>query len=456
MYEQFKAISFLHRIVTFSRNGRVHIIGKDIEWCLDIVDGRLLFAAHSLQYLNALDTILPSLGCEAVLPVYWRLTQLDQYKQQIGASGLESLSWTSKIVGVLVQYNTLTLEQAETVLAKLSEDAIEALLRLEAATVSWYPIPTGLWYLETHGLYLTSRLNHFTKRLKIWQLLSDRISSPHQRPYCESLDSLYYPVPQGMLSRQMLEALARLMQGASIRQLAQAVNQDEIKLAQLLYPYIQHRAIKLWPPVPPFDRLPWLTPRNLSNSLASIDVSNINVPPPDHQMLANKPLSSDVTTNEQPSSVSVEREKAVNSLNSDSLVKQSSTTPKSRYLIICIDDSQAMLEKIEGYLDPKLFEVKAIIDPVSSISKICAMEPDLVLMDVSMPRINGNSLCRILKRSQIFKDVPIIMISSNTSPLNKATAQSAGATDYLEKPFSKVQLMTLLETHLEPYLAKSS
>ncbi|MEO1182965.1 MAG: response regulator [Cyanobacteria bacterium J06636_28] len=66
-----------------------------------------------------------------------------------------------------------------------------------------------------------------------------------------------------------------------------------------------------------------------------------------------------------------------------------------------------------------------------------------------MTSINGNSLCQILKRSYMFKDVPIIMISSNASPLNKATAESSGATDYLEKPFSKLQLLKVLETYLE-------
>ena len=121
---------------------------------------------------------------------------------------------------------------------------------------------------------------------------------------------------------------------------------------------------------------------------------------------------------------------------------------KSRYLIICIDDSQAMLEKIDSYLDPDLFELKTIIDPVASVAKICAMKPDLVLMDVSMPSINGNSLCEILKRSDRFEDVPVIMLSSNVGALNKATAQSSGATGYLEKPFSKTQLMKVFETYL--------
>ena len=65
-----------------------------------------------------------------------------------------------------------------------------------------------------------------------------------------------------------------------------------------------------------------------------------------------------------------------------------------------------------------------------------------------MPRINGHSLCRILRRSILFKETPIIMISSHVGALNKAKARSVGATDYLEKPFSQAKLMTVLETYL--------
>ncbi|MEM1239701.1 MAG: DUF4388 domain-containing protein, partial [Cyanobacteria bacterium P01_H01_bin.26] len=270
MYEQFEVTSFLHKIVGSPRNGRVHIVGKDIEWCLDILDGQVLFAAHSLQYLAALETILPDLGYEALLPFYWRLTELDLFRRQIDHCGLEALNWTSKVVGALVQYNTINLDQAEKILAKLTEDAAEALLGLETATVSWFPFPEEHWYSKTDGLSLISLIDSLTKRLQGWHPLCDRISSPHQRPYCDTPSDLYQSVPQGMLSHEMLEALTRLMQGSSIRQLALAVKQDELKLAQLLYPYIEHRMIKLWSPIQPLNRLPWLPKKLSAQSSAAV------------------------------------------------------------------------------------------------------------------------------------------------------------------------------------------
>ncbi|MEM9976174.1 MAG: response regulator [Cyanobacteria bacterium P01_D01_bin.2] len=455
MYE-FEVISFLRKTVASFQRGRVHIIGKEVEWCLDIVDGRLLFAAHSLQYLNALEMLLPSLGYEAALSVYWRLIRSDSYKHQSGDRGLESLNWTCNVVGALIRYGALTSGQAENTLAKLAEDAVESLLGLDAATVAWHPLPQDLWHVTTHGVKILPLADRLSERLKAWQSVCDRIVSPHQRPYCENPDELQRAVSQGLMSHQMLTALTRLMQGASIRQLAQAVKQEETKLAKLLYPYIRYRVIKLWPPVQPLDRLPWIPQAERPVMASGVTGQQSDAVTSDTTALAaGTPVATSNGTNRSLSSSmashgpSSDHRSTIDQSGSNGLDNGSSAASDSRYLIVCIDDSQAMLEQIDSYLDPERFELKPIIDPVASVSKICAMKPDLVLMDVSMPSINGNSLCQILKRSYMFKDVPIIMISSNASPLNKATAESSGATDYLEKPFSKVQLLKVLETYLE-------
>ncbi|NEZ58607.1 response regulator [Leptolyngbyaceae cyanobacterium CCMR0081] len=464
MHDHFEVIPFLTKTLESGQTGRVYITGDNVEWCLDITDGRVIFAAHSLQYLNTLETTLPRLGYEALLPIYWRLTQLEVYKRQIGQAGLEALNWTSKIVGALVQYNLLETKQAGEILAQLAEDAVEALLGLEKATVVWYPFPKELWYTTIYGTEIPALVNHLSGRLKAWQSLGDLICSPYQRPYCESPDDLYKLARQGGLPQRMLESLVRLMQGASIRQLAQTVKQDETKLAQLLYPYIKQRAIKLWPPLPPLNRLPWLPikqqqqPESVTDAVSKpADITVINKPSEtlttgNTTYPENKTSSDNNTVSEKQSTTdtwrSNENESESSASGNNNLQSKGSGNLRSKHLIICIDDSKAMLEKIESYLDPNYFELKTIMDPVKAISKICVRKPSLILMDISMPSISGNSLCSILKRSYMFKDVPIIMISSNSGALNKAKAEVSGAAGYLEKPFSKEQLMQLLDNYL--------
>ncbi|MGB7484936.1 MAG: hypothetical protein WA901_02010, partial [Phormidesmis sp.] len=74
-----KTFSF-NEIIESPHDGRVHIVGEGVEWCVDIVGGQLLFAAHSLQHLTAFESVLPALGYEAALSTYWRLVSLGPYK----------------------------------------------------------------------------------------------------------------------------------------------------------------------------------------------------------------------------------------------------------------------------------------------------------------------------------------------------------------------------------------
>lgn len=461
MHGKFEVASFLKGVLDSRRDGRIHIADKGVNWCLDISNGEVLFAAHSLQYLATLETVLPELGYESALSIYWRLIRSEAYGWKQDAPAVEQLSWTSRIVGGLVRYEALRVEQATKTLVTLTKDAVDSLLGLESADVVWHSLPQGAWHINTRGISIKALLRFLSERQQAWQPVCDRIISPHQRPYCEIPEDLYQPISQGRLPQEMLTSLARLMQGASIRQLAQTIKQDEAKLAELLYPYICHRVIRLWPPVQPFDRLPWL-PTQSPVTAEKSPVTVVSASTSDHTgnpmvssgtQVQPKPASRLLVANNSTAIAGDQSPSDNNSIvqrpASPALPVAASPASHSRYLIICIDDSQAMLEQIDSYLDPDRFELKTIIDPVASVSKICTMKPDLVLMDVSMPSINGNSLCQILKRSYMFKHVPIIMISSNASPLNKATAESAGATDYLEKPFSKAQLMKVLETYLE-------
>ncbi len=437
-----KTFSF-NEIIESPYDGRVHIVGEGVEWCIDIVGGELLFAAHSFQHLTAFEFVLPALGYEAALSTYWRLVSLGPYKHKVEETGLEALGWTSKVVEALMQCKALNRQQAEKTLAMLSEEAISSLLGLKAATVTWHPFPAGAWHLTAHGAGIFPLVERLVMRAKGWQGVGDRIISPYQRPYCENPGSIYKDIPNGKLSSQTLEALIRLIQGTSIRQLAQVLKQDEIRFAQLLYPYIEHRVIKLWPPVAPLDRLPWLPAAPIS--LDSIKPTSAWATP---SPIATPPTSTTPTTPPTSTTPPPEHKPTHHKHAHPSAKADHPPPPNSDYLIVCIDDNQLVLNKVNSYLDSNRFKLKSVLDPMGSIAKICAMKPDLILLDISMPKIDGHNLCRILKRSLMFKKIPIIMISSNTSALNKAKAQSVGATDYLEKPFSKSQLLEVLETHL--------
>ena len=78
------------------------------------------------------------------------------------------------------------------------------------------------------------------------------------------------------------------------------------------------------------------------------------------------------------------------------------------------------------------------------------MVPDLVLLDISMPRMDGYEVCKSIRANVATRDVPIVMISGNDGFFDKVRGRVAGATDYITKPFGPEALMGVLETYLQP------
>jgi twitching motility two-component system response regulator PilG len=121
---------------------------------------------------------------------------------------------------------------------------------------------------------------------------------------------------------------------------------------------------------------------------------------------------------------------------------------KTTYTIACIDDSPTVLSAIETFLDDKAFKVIRIENPVSALMTIIRNKPDLVLLDVTMPSLDGYELCSLLRRHPAFKHTPIIMVTGNRGFIDRAKAKLVGATGYLTKPFTQPDLLKIIFKHL--------
>jgi twitching motility two-component system response regulator PilG len=76
------------------------------------------------------------------------------------------------------------------------------------------------------------------------------------------------------------------------------------------------------------------------------------------------------------------------------------------------------------------------------------IKPDLILLDVTMPKVNGYDLCKLLRNSASFKQTPIIMVTGNTGLIDRAKAKLSGSTDYLTKPFTQDGLLKMIFRYL--------
>ncbi|MCM0593112.1 MAG: response regulator [Gloeotrichia echinulata IR180] len=121
---------------------------------------------------------------------------------------------------------------------------------------------------------------------------------------------------------------------------------------------------------------------------------------------------------------------------------------KSLYTIACIDDSQTVLNSIKNFLDESTFSVVTINDPLKALMQILRSKPDLILLDVEMPNLDGYELCSLLRRHSNFKDTPIIMVTGRTGFIDRAKAKMVRSSGYLTKPFTQSDLLKMVFKHI--------
>ncbi|HEY9664578.1 MAG TPA: response regulator [Allocoleopsis sp.] len=123
-------------------------------------------------------------------------------------------------------------------------------------------------------------------------------------------------------------------------------------------------------------------------------------------------------------------------------------TGKTTYTIACIDDSPTVLQAIRTFLDDKTFTVLMIDNPVKALMQIIRSKPDLILLDVTMPNLDGYELCSLLRKHPSFKHTPVVMVTGNTGFIDRAKAKLVGASGYLTKPFTQSDLVKMVFKHL--------
>ncbi len=130
--------------------------------------------------------------------------------------------------------------------------------------------------------------------------------------------------------------------------------------------------------------------------------------------------------------------------NKDSNNTNISKSAKKRYTVACIDDSLTILKSIKNFLDEDNFTVVMINDPVKALMQILRSKPDLILLDVEMPNLDGYELCALLRRHSAFKNIPIVMVTGRTGFVDRAKAKMVRASGYLTKPFTQSELLKVV------------
>lgn len=115
--------------------------------------------------------------------------------------------------------------------------------------------------------------------------------------------------------------------------------------------------------------------------------------------------------------------------------------------VMVVDDSKTIRRTAETLLAKAGCTVDSAVDGFDALGRIPAFEPDLIFVDILMPRLDGYQTCALIKNNRRFRSTPVILLSSKDSIFDKARGRIVGADDYLTKPFTSDELLTALRKH---------
>jgi twitching motility two-component system response regulator PilG len=120
--------------------------------------------------------------------------------------------------------------------------------------------------------------------------------------------------------------------------------------------------------------------------------------------------------------------------------------------VMVIDDSKTIRRTAETLLKKEGCDVITATDGFEALAKIADHRPEIIFIDIMMPRLDGYQTCALIKHNQLFKRTPVIMLSSKDGLFDRARGRIVGSEQYLTKPFTREELLGAIKRHL-PSLA---
>jgi CheY-like chemotaxis protein len=123
--------------------------------------------------------------------------------------------------------------------------------------------------------------------------------------------------------------------------------------------------------------------------------------------------------------------------------------------ILIADDNHQNCELLDAYLADEGYQIEMVYDGQQALDTVARFQPDLILLDIMMPKVSGYEICERLKANSKTRDIAVIMITALAEMGDIEKAVNAGANDFLTKPVNKLELTTRVKTLLQNRHLKS-
>jgi two-component system, chemotaxis family, response regulator PixG len=393
--EQLAPVKILEKLAQSGANGFLMATHAEVNWFIYFVDGKIFYANHSLEPFERLELHLRRISKIHNLEIDQQL-YLD-LRDYFAQAKLEDFfpSCDYQAICSLVSKHRLSEQNAVGLIRSITKEALRTFLLLNSTTSRFIAKDKAETLLWSSNFLLQSK--ECQQENEAWKALGPAVTSSYQRPYLINGGA--------NLSTDVRNRLNKILVGFDFHQLSLVINQDSLDIAKSLHKLVISGVVGLWEPREPLDKLP------KTYTLSATEITSFSaVAPPQ--------------------------------------ANSNASPPSKVYKIVCIDDSPTVLREINRFLDGDVFQIFPIVDSATALMKIMRVSPDVILMDVGMPNIDGYKLCSMLRRNSMFKKVPIIMVTGNTGLIDRAKAKMSGANDYMTKPFTQAGLIEMVFKHL--------
>ncbi|PID66205.1 MAG: two-component system response regulator [Gammaproteobacteria bacterium] len=123
--------------------------------------------------------------------------------------------------------------------------------------------------------------------------------------------------------------------------------------------------------------------------------------------------------------------------------------PAKEKRVLVVDDSETIRRTAEALLKKEGYQVVAAEDGLRAFAAIVDFKPQIIFLDIMMPRLDGYQVCSVIKNNPEYNHIPVIMLSSKDSVFDKAKGRVSGADFFMSKPFSKEELVNIAGQYVQ-------
>jgi twitching motility two-component system response regulator PilG len=118
-------------------------------------------------------------------------------------------------------------------------------------------------------------------------------------------------------------------------------------------------------------------------------------------------------------------------------------------VVLVVDDSPTVRKIVQLTLQREHIQVVTAGDGLSALAAVADEQPDLILLDIMLPRMDGYNICQVVRKNMAYREMPIIMLSGKDGLFDKMRGKLAGSTEYITKPFDSTELVQTVKRHLD-------